>query len=775
MTPSTEIGAARQSEEARRLIRGAGQFVADIRLPGTLHLAFARSTHAHARIRRLQTESALRATGVVAVLTAADLPTAAAGRSQPATDVRSVPPPLLAGEIVHAVGVPIAAVVADTEAHAVDAASQISVEYEPLPTVTDPRAALAPMAPLVHPELGTNVAFTLRRGQGDVDSAFARADRVVSISVEIPRLAGVPLEPLGVVASWDEQASQLTTWCTTQAPWRVHAVLTSTLELPPGQVRVLSPDVGGGFGVRGPVYSEYVVAALAARRLGRPVRWIATRGEDFLLTQGSRETLATAELAASRDGQFLALRARIITNVGAYASSYGPAHRIVSLLTGAYRIPSASVEVTGVYTNTGVTGAYRGAGRPEAAFIVERLVDEMAAALGQDPIALRRRNFVPPDAFPYATPLGVTLDSGQYAVALDRAVAVLGLDDLRREQRARLAGGAREILGIGLISYIEPTGGGWESGRVRVESDGRVIAVSGSVNHGQGHRTTFAQIVADRLGLPFEAVEVRQGDTADGLPGIGTFGSRSTALGGGALAVAADEVFQRARQVAAHLLEASPDDVICRDGRFSVVGVSSGERSVSWRDVAAAAASGTLPPELPSHLDVQTQFDMHGEAFAFGTCGAVIALDRDTGVVRLRRLVLVHDCGTVVNPRLMVAQLHGGLAQGAGEALGEWLRYDDSGQLLTGSLLDYWLPRADDLPPFEIAETVTPSPLNALGTKGVGEAGTIAAPAAISHAVLDALRSLGVQSLDLPFTPERVWTALRAVGRIPATPTDSGE
>lgn len=768
---SAEIGAARRSEDAFRLLQGRGQYVADLPASGALYLAFVRSAYAHARIRQVDTRVAARAPGVAAVLTAADVPPAPAGRAQPGTEVRSVPPPLLAGEVVHAVGVPIVAVIAETDAQAADAASLVSIDYEPLPVVTDPEAALAPGAPLVHPEIGTNVAFTLTRGQGDVEAAFAMAEKIVSVRLAIPRLAGAPLEPLGALASWDNQTGQLTVWCTTQAPWRVHGVLTGVLGLSPDAVRVLSPDVGGGFGVRGPVYGEYVVAALAAHRLRRTVRWSATRREDFLVTQASRETLAEAELASTRDGQFLALRARVVTNVGAYTSSYGPAHRIVSLLTGAYRIPVASVEVSGVYTNTGITGAYRGAGRPEAAFVVERLVEEMAAALGQDSIELRRRNFIPPESFPYVTPLGTTFDSGRYAVALDQALALLDCDRLRREQQARLSAGTREILGIGLMSYIEPTGGGWESGRVRVEPDGRVVAVSGSVNHGQGHRTTFAQIVADRLHVPFDAVEVRQGDTADGLPGIGTFGSRSTALGGGALTVVADEVFERGRQIAAHLLEAAPDDVVCRDGRFSIVGVSTGERSVSWRDVAEAAASGKLPPTIPSSLEAQTQFDMHGEAFAFGTCGAVVAVDRETGSVRLERLVLVHDCGTVVNPRLMVAQLHGGLAQGAGEALGEWVRYDTAGQLLTGSLLDYWLPRADDLPLFELGETVTPSPLNAIGAKGVGEAGTIAAPAAISHAVLDALRPLGVRSLDMPFTPERVWSALRAARGASGTPT----
>ncbi|MGH2460634.1 MAG: xanthine dehydrogenase family protein molybdopterin-binding subunit [Chloroflexota bacterium] len=765
----SEIGRPRQTDDNHRFIQGLGRYVADLRRPDLLHLAFARATHAHARIRAIHLNGADRAPGVAAVLRASDLPLdAASGNSLPGPEPRWAPAPLLVQETVLAVGSPIVAVVADSESHATDAAAMIAIEYDPLPVVTTPEAALAPDAPLVHPDLGTNLAFTLKRASGEVDAAFATAARIISSRVAIPRLAGVPLEPLGVLAEWDERARKLTAWCTTQAPWRVHATLVRASGLPEDAVRVVAPDVGGGFGVRGPVYPEYVVAALAARKLGRAVRWIATRREDFLVTQSSRETVGVAELAATADGLILGLRARVLTNLGAYASSYGPAQRIASLLTGAYRIPAASVEVSGVYTNTGVSGAYRGAGRPEAAFIVERLVEELAGALGIDSIEVRRRNFVEPDAFPYANPLGATYDTGQYAAALDQALALAGYDDLRAQQRARLMTGDREVLGVGLASYVEPTGGGWESGRVRIEPDGRIVAITGSVAHGQGHRATFARVLAERLGTRNEDVEIRQGDTDDGLPGIGTFGSRSTALGGGALAVAATEILERARRIAAHLLEAAPADVVVRDGRFSVVGLPNGERSATWREVAAAATSGQLPKEVASELDLQTRFDMHGEAFAFGTCVAVVSLDRDTGVIRLRQLVMVHDCGQAINRRLVEAQLHGGLAQGAGEALGEWTRYDEDGQLLTGSFLDYWIPHADDLPGYELGATATPTPLNPLGAKGVGEAGTIGAPPAIVHAVLDALRPFGVQHLDLPLSPERIWAALRTAEVPPA-------
>ena len=758
----SEIGRSRPSPDNGRLIQGKGKYLADLRRTDVLHLAFVRATHAHARVRAIHLNGAAQAPGVVLILTAADLPvTSPTVSNSPGLDPRWAPPPLLAGEIVRAVGSPIVAVVADSESHASDAVSMIDVDYEPLPVLTSPEAALAPNAPLIHPDLGTNLAFTLKRGSGDVNAAFSASARTISMRISIPRLAGVPMEPLGVLVEWDDQTNKLTAWCTTQAPWRVHAVLVKACGLPDAAVRVVSPDVGGGFGVRGPVYPEYVVAALAARRLARSVRWVATRREDFLVTQSSRETICDAELAATPDGRILGLRARVLTNLGAYAATYGPAQRIVSLLTGAYRIPAASVEVSGVYTNTGITGAYRGAGRPEAAFVIERLMEELAVTLRIDSTELRRRNFISPEDFPFANPLGTTYDTGQYAAALDKALALVGYDEVRSLRQAHLASGAREVLGVGLASYVEPTGGGWESGRVRIEADGRVVATSGSVAHGQGHRATFAQILAERLGVRYEDIELRQGDTDDGLPGIGTFGSRSTALGGGALAVAADEVMEHARRIAAHLLEAAPGDVVARDGRFSVVGLPEGERSITWRDVAAAASSGRLPEELTHDLDARTRFDMQGEAFAFGTCVAVVSVDRDTGVVRLRRLVMVHDCGQAINPRLVDAQLHGGLAQGAGEALGEWIRYDEDGQLLTGSFLDYWIPHADDLPDYELSATSTPTPLNPTGAKGVGEAGTIGAPPAIAHAVLDALRPFGVRQLDLPVSPERVWNALR--------------
>jgi carbon-monoxide dehydrogenase large subunit len=761
---ASEIGRSRIAIEDERLVQGAGRYVSDVRLTRAVHLAFVRSSYAHARLVKIDVGRALAMPGVLRVLVGGDLPPREEAPNAPAgVDFHAAPQPLLADQLVRWVGEPIAVVVAEGEAAAADAAALVDVEYEPLPSVADLDGALAENATLVHPEIGTNVGFTLRRGSGDVDEAFARADRVVSLRMAIPRIAAVPLEPLGIAVEWDSVGPKVTAWCTTQAPWRVHGALASGLGLPPEQVRVIAPDVGGGFGVRGPVYVEYLVVAHVAKLLGRPACWTATRREDFQVTVGSRETVVEAALAATADGRFLALRARGWLNLGAYATSPVGAHRLVTLLTGAYTIPAASVEISGVYTNTGPTGPYRGAGRPEASFVIERLVDLMAEALDRDPAGLRRVNFVPVEAFPYRNALGTTYDSGDYAAALDRALAAVR--PATSASATSTGPTAGELIGVGFVSYVEPTGGGWESARVRFEPDGKVTAISGSVPQGQAHATTFAQIVADRLGVRFEDVSVLQGDTADNLPGIGTFGSRSTALGGGGLAVVADEVYERGRRIAGYLLEAAPEDVVAKNGQFGVVGVGAGDRAVSWAEVARAAASGDLPSEVAAELDARTRFDMGSETFAAGTCAAVVAIDPKTGVIRLRRLVLVHDCGAAINPRLLEAQLHGGLAQGAGEALGEWLRYDENGQLVAGSLLDYWLPHADELPSFELARAEVPSPLNRLGAKGAGEAGTIGAPLAILHAALNALRPLGVQHLDLPLTPERVWSAIRDAER----------
>jgi carbon-monoxide dehydrogenase large subunit len=764
-----EIGRARPRVEDLRLITGRGRFVENVALPGLLHLALVRSPYPHARIARLDTTAARAAPGVRAVVTGAETPVVANLPAAPVAPNLKVPPfELLCRSVVRAVGMPVAAVVATSREAAVDAAQLVEVDYEPLPAVADAEAALAPDAPLLYPELRSNVCYTLEVGHGDVDAAFAGAAHVTRLRVRFPRLAAVPLEPRGVVASYDLATDELTIWATTQSPFRVRLLASRALGMPEPRIRVLAPDVGGGFGSRGAVYAEYLLAAWLARRLRAPVRWIATRSEDLTTSTHGRDQLVDIEAAADADGRLRGLRARILTNLGAYlhVNTPTPAPQLLRMLPGCYRVPAYHGQLTGVFTNTTPTAPYRGAGRPEAADTIERLMDQLARELQLDPIELRRRNFIQRDEFPYRSPAGVTYDSGDYVAALDRLLALADYPALRARQAAERARGERTLLGIGLASFVEPSAGGWESGFVRVEPSGHVTVATGSSAHGQGHETTFAQIVADRLGVPFEQVLVRRSDTAVTPPGVGTFGSRSTVLGGSALVQAADAVLEQARRIAAALLEASPQDIGLERGRFQVAGAP--DRYVTWAQVAAAAyGRGRLPAGVPMGLESTAYFDPRAETYGFGAALAVVRIDPDTGQVRVEHLWAVDDCGTVINPLLVEGQIEGGTAQGFGQAVLEQVVYEPDGTLLTGSLLHYALPRASTMPPLTIAEMVTPSPLNPLGTKGVGESGTIIGTAPIMNAVADALAPLGIAHLDMPYTPERVWAAIQAARRTP--------
>ncbi|HEY3080001.1 MAG TPA: xanthine dehydrogenase family protein molybdopterin-binding subunit [Chloroflexota bacterium] len=778
-----EIGRARRRVEDNRLIRGAGRYPDDLAPREALHVVFVRSPFAHARIRSLETDAAARAPGVVAILTAADLPGPGPVRVAPAgratgpresmqtapggPEFRGAPAPLLTSEAARYVGDPLAMVVAETAAQARDAAALVEVDWEPLRAVAGLEDAARGDAPLVHPAFGGNVAFTTRRGTPEPELAalFARATHVVRRHLVVNRLAGVPIQPMTAVA-WPDPIEGLNVSCTTQSPWRVRAAVARSLGIAETSVRALVPDVGGGFGTRGPVYNEYLAVAHAAHRLGRAVRWTATRSEDMLASRGARDVVVDAELAADGDGRMLAIRARVLLALGAYADVPGPGRRILECMHGPYDLAGIAVELSGVYTNTTPTGAYRGAGRPEASYVHERLVDALAMELGLDPAELRRRNFIPPDRFPYKTALGPVYDSADYRPALDRALELIDYAGLRRRQAETAGDDARRLTGVGMASYVEPTAAGYESGQVRVEPSGRVTCFSGSHPQGQGHATTFAQIVAERLGVPFERVTVRQGDTAAGPPGTGTGGSKSTALGGSALHEAAGRVLEKARRIAAHQLEAAPEDVVLSEGGFAVAGAPG--RRVEWVRVAQAAYGAGLPPGMEPGLEATAYFQMPTDPWSFGTCVAQVAVDRDTGEVTVERLVSVDDCGTQINPLLLAGQSHGGLAQGVGAALFEWVQYDADGQPLTGTLMDYAVPRAEDVPTFELDHTVTPSPLNPLGVKGHGESGTIAAPPAVVNAVIDALAPLGVRAIDPPLTPLRVWQALGAAQARPA-------
>ncbi len=762
MTDSSPyIGRPLKRTEDPKLITGQGSYVDDLKPAGLAHLVFLRSPHAHARVRSLGVKAASKAPGVIGVFTARDL-----GHLRQIPYLRLFPgmkpPPLpfLAEGVVHAVGIPVAAVVAESPALGRDAAELIEVEYESLPAIADPEAALRPEAPLVHPELGTNQAFAFPMKAGDVAAAFAQADYTVKVRVEHNRLAGAPMEPRGVLAQYDPHADELTIWLTTQSPFMARAALSEALDFPEQRLRVIAPEVGGGFGVKGPVYREEVVAAALARKIGRPVKWVSTRSEDLHTTLHGRGSVAEAEASVTKDGEVTGLKIKIIFNMGAHllSQSLVPPMSHSGHILGGYRIQNVELVSIGAYTNTGPTGPYRGSGRPEGNYLIERVMDEAARVVGLDPIEIRRRNFIPPDAFPYRTAFGTPYDSGEYAKALDRVLELADYAGLRREQaEARGRGG---IMGIGMSTYVESTGVlGWESGVVRVERTGKVTAVTGSSPHGQGHETTFAQIIADHLGVAYEDVSVRHGDTLGAPQAIGTFGSRSVALGGSALAQASIEVREKGRRLAARLLEARPEDIQPIRGGFQVVGVP--ERQVIWARVAEFAyAPMGLPPEESPGLEATVFFRQDRSAFSFGACIVVVRVDRETGQPRLERLFAVDDCGNVINPLLVEGQIVGGLAQGIGQALVEHIVYGEDAQLLTGTFMDYAMPHADDMPELVVDRTVTPTPLNPLGAKGIGEGGTCVAPPAIVSAVVDALAPFGIRHVDMPLTTEKIWRAM---------------
>jgi carbon-monoxide dehydrogenase large subunit len=676
-------------------------------------------------------------------------------------DMRVPPHPIIAEGLLHAAGTPVAAVVAETVYAARDALDLIDVTYEPLPGLPEPEEAVAEGGPILFPEIERNRSFTRTLRLGDAAGGTAAAARVVSLRVVQPRLAGVAMEPRAALAVFDPSAEELTLWVSCQAPFRIRAEVARLLELPESRVRVIAPDVGGGFGVKSGPYREEVLLAWLARRLGRPVKWVATRGEDQITTNHSRGSVSESELGVDAEGRITALRARITSPLGTALlnGAAGPPWNHARLLPGCYIVPACDITVTGALTTTTPVAAYRGAGRPEACFVIERLMDQAARALGIDPAEIRRRNFIPPGAFPFRTATGQVYDSGDYPQALERALAAADYDGLRRAQAGRRAAG--EVVGIGLAAYVEPCALGWESGSLKVERSGRVTAITGSSAHGQGHETTFSQIVADHLGVTPDDVAVIHGDTRSGPEGFGTFGSRSVALGGSALQRVAVEVREKGRRIAARLLEAAAPDVVGVTGGFHVAGLP--QRRVTWREVATAAyAPGHgLPTGDTPGLEATAYFQPEAEVWTFGTILCAVRIEKETGRLVIERLVWVDDAGTVINPLLAEGQLHGSLAQGFGQALLEAIVYDGDGQLVTGTLMDYAIPRADEVPHVLIEKTCTPSPLNPLGAKGVGEAGCIGIPPAVVNAAVDALAPFGVTHLDMPLTPARLWEALR--------------
>jgi aerobic carbon-monoxide dehydrogenase large subunit len=727
------------------LLRGEGAYVDNLRLPGMAHMVAVRSPLAHARLVGVDVAAARRAPGVLAVLTGADL--AGLVGQMPLlpiedAEVADVPIPLLAAGRVRFAGEPVAVVAATSRATAADAAELVEADYDPLPVVVDPRAALEGAVRL-HDHLDGNVLLRWRRRHGDVDGAFGAAARVVRGRFRMPRLVASPIEPRGAVAAHDAAGDLLTLWLSAQDPHRPLRQLAAVLRRPPDRCRVVVRDVGGAFGSKGALAAEAAVAAVLALRLGRPVKWVETRSESFLASYQGRGQEIQAELAVDAGGRFLALRARVLADLGAYLYPITSAPPVTTamLLTGAYDVAAVDVEVLGVATSKVPTGPYRGAGRPEGAYVAERLADLAAADLGADPATVRRRNFIPPERFPYSTALGFTYDSGDYRRALDRACELLGYQARRAEQRAARADG--RLSGIGLCVFVERAGAGlWEHGSVALGPDGRATVRTGSTPHGQGHRTTFAQIAADALGLLPEEVTVEAGDTAIVPAGMGTYASRSVTTGGSAVHLAARQVAAKAARIAAWLA------------------ASTGRPATPAKVAAAAADPARLPPGVAPGLEAEVRFELPGPVFPFGAYAAVVEVDPDTGRLQVQRLVGVDDAGRVVNPLLAEGQVMGSAAQGIGQALFEEAVYDDAGQLLTGNLAVYGLPSAVEVPPVSGELLETPSPFTPLGVKGLGESGAIAVPAAIANAVADALAPLGVRHLDPPYTPERLWRAL---------------
>jgi carbon-monoxide dehydrogenase large subunit len=766
MSPSAGwIGRPLRRFEDERFIKGTGRYIADLGLPGMAHMVIVRSVHAHAHIRRIDLTRARAAEGVIAAITASDI----AGRVAPmAPDIRDgasvepLPHPLLSGGKVRYVGDPVVAIVAETAAAASDAAELVHVEYDPLPAVVDARLALRGDV-RVHDHLSDNVLVRWRRASGDVTGAFHSAARVVTGRFHIPRLVAAPMEGRGTLAVYDPGTDHLTVWTSNQSAHRPRADLARVLRRHEETIRVIVPDVGGAFGAKGALAPETALAAYLAIEIGRPIRWIEGRSENFLTSYQGRGMDIDVEFAVTAEGRILGVRGRVIGDLGAYLhppSSFVPV-TVALLATGMYDVGATEFEVLGVATNKAGTGPYRGAGRPEAAFVAERMIDLIAGELQIDPVELRRRNYITASQFPYTNPMGLVYDSGRYSEALDRALQMFDYPHWREVQRrARLEG---RYVGVGVASYVERAGSGnWESGSVVVNPNGRVVVRSGATPHGQGHETTFAQIAADYLGVHPRDVVVEHGDSSAIPWGVGTFGSRSTTLAGSAIVRSLEKVREKASRVAAHLLEAAPADIVWDHGTLHVRGMPS--REVTFKAVAAAAYDpGRLPKDVEMGLDALSYFNMAGPVFPYGVYAAAIEIDRDTGDLRILKLVALDDAGRIINPLLAEGQVMGSIAQGLGSALVEAVTYDEDGQMRTGTFADYAVLRALDMPPVHSEFMETPSPLNPLGAKGVGESGSIGSPAAIANAVADALAPLGVRHVDLPVTPMKLWRLIHGV------------
>ncbi|WP_338601029.1 xanthine dehydrogenase family protein molybdopterin-binding subunit [Saccharopolyspora sp. SCSIO 74807] len=794
-TAEPELGRARKRKEDARLITGRTRWTDNMALPGMLHLAILRSPVAHARITAVDTESARKMPGVRAVLTGQDVADEQGSLpcAWPITeDMKSPDAPSLAVDTVNFAGEAVAVVAARSAAEAHDALDAIEVDYEDLPVVLDITAAATDESPLVHEDLGTNRSATWTFDSaaagtgGDVQQALDDAEVRVDRTFRQQRLIPAFMEPRSVVV--DPTGEQFTMWSATQVPHILRLMIAMNLGVPEHKVRVIAPDVGGGFGGKLQVTPEEFIAFLLARRLGKPVKWTESRSETMVSAHHGRDQVQRLSISARRDGTVTGLKVELLADMGAYLRLVTPGVPILGafMFNAIYKFPAYHFSCTNVFTNKTPTDAYRGAGRPEATFGIERMMDELAAELGMDPMEVRRKNWIGRDEFPYDTVAGLTYDSGDYEAATDRAMELLGYDSLRQEQAERRRRGDTVQLGIGISTFTEMCGlapsrvlgslsygaGGWEHAAIRVLPTGKVEVVTGVSPHGQGHETAWSQIVADRLGVPFEDVEILHGDTQSSPKGLDTYGSRSLAVGGMAVVSAADKVIDKARTIAAHMMECAEDDVEFTAGSFGVRGT---DRATALGEVALAAfAAHDLPEGVEPSLDADATFDPENFSFPHGTHLCATEVDTATGRVRIRDYVCVDDVGTVVNPLIVEGQVHGGLAQGIAQALFEEAVHDESGTLTTATLADYLVPSAADLPEYVTDRTETRATSNALGVKGVGEAGTIASTPAVVNAVVDAIRHFGVDDVEMPCSPQRVWRAITGARASGQTAPESG-
>ncbi len=793
------VGQRVKRTEDPRLIKGLAHYVDDIGLPGTLHVSFVRSIFAHAKITGIDTSVALATPGVVAIYTGADVadkigPVPCAGALP---DLKVPDHRVLAKDKVYFMGHPVVAVVATDRYIARDACDQVVVDYDELPVVTDVEAAAAG-GPVIHDGFGDNIAYRLTSGEGDIDAAFSAADRTVKQRVLHQRLAPIAMEPRGVLARYFPGEEELTLWSSTQIPHLMRTQVALMIGIPENKLRVITPEVGGGFGSKLNVYAEEALLGWISMQLGKPVKWIETRRENIQATIHGRGQIGDVEIAFKNDGTITGLRYSVFADLGAYHQLLTPAIPTLTglMLSGAYKIPAIQMNITACFTNKMATDAYRGAGRPEATYIVERSLDLVALDLGVDPAEVRRKNFPAANEFPFHTATGLDYDSGDYEAALDKAQQIAGYAKLREDQKKAREEG--RLIGIGVSTYVEicalgPSNampaGGWESATVRIEPTGKVTVLTGASPHGQGQETSFAQIAADELGVNINDVTVIHGDTGVVQYGIGTFGSRATAVGGTAVFVAIQKLKEKADKIAAHMLQADATRLSFEGGKYSLqkaaaaaaTGVSEpvvpvgqapaaalpepeveGRSSVTIQEIALAAhIAKDLPPDTEPGLSATYFFEPKNFTFPFGTHIAVVEVDRETGDIEFLRYVAVDDCGRVINPLLVDGQVHGGIVQSIGQALFEEVVYNEDGQLVTGTLMDYAVPRASHVPNFELDRTETPTPVNPLGVKGVGEAGTIGATPAIVGAVIDALAPFGVKHLDMPIKPENIWRVIK--------------